>query len=767
MTFDASPIWISLKTAFAATFITFFLGIAAARAMLAYRGKAKGLIDGVLLLPLVLPPTVVGFLLLLLFGRNGPLGRFLLHLGVSVVFSWPATVITATVVAFPLMYKTAAGAFEQIDENILHAARTLGASEFTVLRRVMLPLAWPGVMAGASLAFARALGEFGATLMLAGNIPGRTQTLPVAIFFGVESGEWVSAALWTLVVVSIALVVIAAISYWSRFERPPGAFVPRASDVSLESFDALASEVSFAPSRSTGRPTQGSALQPRGSSPQARDQQEFPGALAPAFPAPPAPEARAGLAVDVEKKLPGFTLKVAFTAGVARLYPTPIFPAGPPSDDGNGLPGPLGIIGASGSGKTMTLRAIAGLERPQRGRVVLNGRVLFDSASGVNLPSRQRRIGLVFQNYALFPHLSVAENVAFGLTFGSERLAPSEREARAARVIEQVRLRGLEGRLPRQLSGGQQQRVALARALAIQPEAILLDEPLSALDTYLQSQVETQLMEVLRDYSGVVLYVTHNLEEAYRISRSLLVLAEGKSVAGGRKEEVFRRPPTYAVARVTGCKNFSRARALADGRVEATDWGVALRVAQALPASLAYVGIRAHHIVLSEAEPGEATLARHVGATKVAASDEWRVASDEQEKSSGAERNLNISSIARQNRSQIGRSDEWRVASGEKEKSSQHSKVQETSCTGGKDPPPAGEPDAAAPSENSFPCWLARAIETPFRVTLYLRLKAPPSGPGDYHLQAEVFKDKWTELRDRALPWRVRLEPERLFLMGK
>src|SRR5208282_4034744 len=182
----------------------------------------------------------------------------------------------------------------------------------------------------------------------------------------------------------------------------------------------------------------------------------------------------AGLAVEVENVLPGFTLKLAFTAGTSRLGAASAGENGPPSGDGNGFCGPLGILGASGSGKTMTLRVIAGLETPQRGRVVLNGRVLFDSASGVNLPSRRRRIGLVFQNYALFPHLTVAENVAFGLAFGpavgGNRLPVREREARVARVIDQVHLRGLEDRFPNQLSGGQQQRVALARALAIQPE---------------------------------------------------------------------------------------------------------------------------------------------------------------------------------------------------------------------------------------------------------------------------------------------------------
>lgn len=187
MEFDLSPLWISLKTTFTATFITFLLGIAAARWIVGYHGKGKALIDGLFTLPLVLPPTVVGFFLLLVLGKNGVFGQ--LQLGISVIFSWTATVIAATVVAFPLMYKTALGAFTQIDPNLLCAARTLGASEWSVFWKITIPLALPGIMAGTILAFARALGEFGATLMLAGNIPGKTQTIPIAIFLLLKAAK--------------------------------------------------------------------------------------------------------------------------------------------------------------------------------------------------------------------------------------------------------------------------------------------------------------------------------------------------------------------------------------------------------------------------------------------------------------------------------------------------------------------------------------------------------------------------------------------------
>lgn len=213
---DLSPIWISLETSVTATAITLVCGVAVAAWRANRRGIWPALLDGFLLLPLVLPPTVVGFLLLLLFGRNGPLGQLLLQFGATVVFSWPATVIAAAVVSFPLMYLTARAALEQVDPHLVQAARTLGASEWHVLRRVTLPLAWPGVLAGTILAFARALGEFGATLMLAGSIPGKTQTIPIAIYFAVESGEMRQALAWSLIDIFISLVMLAGIYYWTH-----------------------------------------------------------------------------------------------------------------------------------------------------------------------------------------------------------------------------------------------------------------------------------------------------------------------------------------------------------------------------------------------------------------------------------------------------------------------------------------------------------------------------------------------------------------------
>ncbi|CUN83523.1 molybdate ABC transporter permease subunit [Clostridium disporicum] len=218
MSMNLSPLWISIKTAFLATIITFILGVAAAYWIANSKNKLKGLIDGLFTLPLILPPTVIGFFLLLICGKNGPVGKFLLNFDITLIFSWTATVIAATVVSFPMMYRTSRAAFEQIDINVISAARTLGLSEMKIFFRIALPLAWPGIIGGLVLSFARAMGEFGATLMLAGNIPGRTQTMPLAIFFAVEGGDMKTAMLWVLIIVAISLFMIVILNYWSDIQ---------------------------------------------------------------------------------------------------------------------------------------------------------------------------------------------------------------------------------------------------------------------------------------------------------------------------------------------------------------------------------------------------------------------------------------------------------------------------------------------------------------------------------------------------------------------
>ena len=213
---ELSPLFISLQTAAAATAAAFCPGSLAAR-WLAHTppGKGKALADGLFIMPLLLPPTVIGFLLLLIFGNRGLLGRILTDWGLPVVFTWTGAVIAAAVVTFPLMYRTARGAFEQVDPEMLDAARTMGDTEWSLFWRVLLPLSWPGITAGIILSFARALGEFGATLMLAGNIPGKTQTMPIAIYFAVEGGKRDVALVWTLIMIAVATATVLTLNYWS------------------------------------------------------------------------------------------------------------------------------------------------------------------------------------------------------------------------------------------------------------------------------------------------------------------------------------------------------------------------------------------------------------------------------------------------------------------------------------------------------------------------------------------------------------------------
>ena len=214
---DLSTLWISLKVALPATIFTFVLGICAARTVVKLK-HGQAVLDGLFTLPLVLPPTVVGLFLLLAFGKNSLVGQFFSQFGFSFIFSWQGAVIASTVVSFPLMYRTVRGAFEQINPEYLYAARTLGMTERKIFRKIMLPLAWPGILAGTILSFARALGEFGATIMIAGNIPGKTQTMSVAVYTAVQAGDRESALLWVMIIVCFSFVMMLALNFWTSFQ---------------------------------------------------------------------------------------------------------------------------------------------------------------------------------------------------------------------------------------------------------------------------------------------------------------------------------------------------------------------------------------------------------------------------------------------------------------------------------------------------------------------------------------------------------------------
>jgi len=215
-TIDWSPLFISLKTGILATVLTFFLGIGAARLIMKLNNTAKSIVDGILTLPLVLPPTVAGFFLLLIFSLRRPFGKFLFEeFNIKMVQTWPGCIIAAFVIAFPLMYRNARAAFEQVDVDMIHAGRTLGLSEGKIFWKIIVPIAAPGLASGTVLAFARAIGEYGATAMLAGNILGKTRTVSVAIASEVAAGNWDKAGFWVFVIVILSFFIVAVINYIS------------------------------------------------------------------------------------------------------------------------------------------------------------------------------------------------------------------------------------------------------------------------------------------------------------------------------------------------------------------------------------------------------------------------------------------------------------------------------------------------------------------------------------------------------------------------
>ena len=218
---DFSPLWISLKIAVISTVITFFIGVIVGRAVSKMK-RGKTIIDSVLSIPLVLPPTVVGFLLLIVFGSNSALGRWLDAVGIDVVFTITGGVIAATIVSFPIMYRTTRGAIEQVDSNIIDVARTLGMGEWKIFRKVIMPNAWPGIAAGTVLSLARALGEFGATIMIAGNIPGKTRTMSVAIYTFMQGGDRTKAYVWVGIVVGFSVITLVAMNLITELFRRRG-----------------------------------------------------------------------------------------------------------------------------------------------------------------------------------------------------------------------------------------------------------------------------------------------------------------------------------------------------------------------------------------------------------------------------------------------------------------------------------------------------------------------------------------------------------------
>ena len=272
------------------------------------------------------------------------------------------------------------------------------------------------------------------------------------------------------------------------------------------------------------------------------------------------------LTVDIEKRLGKFFLKSSFEAGNETLA----------------------ILGASGCGKSMTLKCIAGIETPDRGLIALDGRVLFDSQKNINLPARKRGVGYLFQNYALFPNMTVRQNIACGIS------KDKDKTGMVAEKIFMFYLEGLENLYPAQLSGGQQQRVAIARMLAAEPGLIMLDEPFSALDSYLKWQLEQEILSLKEKFPGSILFVSHDRDEVYRLCDRVVVMEDGCTQETLHKQELFTNPGTLSAALLSGCKNISSARKTGEYSLFAQDWNIDLNSLAPVPDGLKYVGFRAH-----------------------------------------------------------------------------------------------------------------------------------------------------------------------------
>lgn len=255
----------------------------------------------------------------------------------------------------------------------------------------------------------------------------------------------------------------------------------------------------------------------------------------------------------------------------------------------------LGILGASGCGKSMTLKCIAGIETPDEGYIIHNGEVLFDSAKRINVSPQKRQIGYLFQNYALFPTMTVEQNICIGMRGDKKQIAVT-----LDQYLERFQLTALRQLYPAQLSGGQQQRVALARMMAVQPRILLLDEPFSALDSYLKEALLREMLTMLREFSGHILMVSHNRDEMYKLCSNLAIMDKGTILAIGKTTAVFENPQTVQAARLTGCKNISAVRRTATDEVEALNWGIHLKTAQPVSDQVTHIGIRAHHIMPSD-----------------------------------------------------------------------------------------------------------------------------------------------------------------------
>ncbi|MFT3829006.1 MAG: molybdenum ABC transporter ATP-binding protein [Opitutaceae bacterium] len=518
----------------------------------------KTLLETLVALPLVIPPVATGLILLKLCGRHGPLGAAWRGMfGGDIVFTWRAVVVATAAMSLPLLVRAARVAFEEVPVRLENVARTLGAGRWRVFLLVTLPLARRGLAAGTVLAFARALGEFGATVMLAGMIPGETTTLALGIYHEVQLGHDDRALALVGVSALLAFAALATSEWLLRGSGGRGASGGR----------TVVTDGALPGSAADGRRTDIASAAPK--------------------------DAVAGHALILEG--------LRWTAGDFSLEVSAAF-----------ADGATGLFGPSGSGKSTLAELVAGLRRPEAGRIVLGETVLADATAGLFLPPEERRIGFVPQEGALLPNLSVEGNLRF-----AERRAP--RTGRVARRAQVCALLGIEGLLARPvdgLSGGERQRVALARALVSAPRLLVLDEPLAALDAARKETVLPYLRRVRDEFGVPMLFVSHARDEVLTLCGDIAVIDAGRILQHGPVAAVFRRPANDRVARIVGVETLLPGRMLGgEGRLAAVEvQGVRVHgLADLLPAGAEAVlaSIRAEDVLLMRGAAAEGTSARN------------------------------------------------------------------------------------------------------------------------------------------------------------
>ncbi|MFG2295825.1 ABC transporter permease [Streptomyces sp. NPDC048603] len=530
---------LSLLVSFWALGLSLLLGVPLAWLLARVDFPGKALVRSLVLLPMVLPPTVGGVALLLGFGRRGLLGPWLEDtFGITLPFHTSGAVVAATFVAMPFLVISLEGALGGLRQSYEETAASLGASPFRVFWTVTLPMVAPGLIAGAALTWARALGEFGATITFAGNLPGTTQTLPLQVYLLLQDQPEAATSL-SLLLLAIAMAVLIALrGRWTG--GPPAAGRGRTPVARREGGHAPAGDADLA-AEPAPRPGPASAGSPSTSA-------------VPAVPAERWP---------LHAEVTGFNrLTLAAEPGTT-----------------------IAVVGENGAGKTTLLRALLGLTPRAHAELRLG------DADVTSLAPHKRQVAWVPQDGALFPHLNALANTAYGLRARGVSRSEARREARE--WLDRLGVGHLAHRRPAQLSGGQAQRVALARALAARPRLLLLDEPLAALDQTTRAHVRHTLRSHLAGFGGVCLIVTHDPVEAVSLADRVLVLADGHALQDAPPAEVTRQPRSPWVARMLG-RNAWPGQAGEDGLV--LDGGGRLVVAEPVPE-----GSRALAIIAPEA----------------------------------------------------------------------------------------------------------------------------------------------------------------------